>query len=56
MNNRQRAHKRLLRYRHAKRLRRNGPRAVFLYRIVRKSYDGLIIEYPVLLHLLGVRP
>lgn len=47
MNNRQKAHKRLLRYRHAKRLSRNSPRVVFFYRIVRKFHDGLVIEYPV---------
>jgi len=47
MNNRQKAHKRLLRYRHAKRLSRNSPRAVFFYRIVRRFHDGLIIEYTV---------
>lgn len=47
MNNRQKAHKRLLLFRHSKRLSRNSPRIVFFYRIVRKFHNGLVIEYPV---------
>lgn len=47
MNNRQKAHKRLLLYRCAKRPSKNSPRAVFYYRTVRKFDGGMVIECPV---------
>lgn len=54
MNNRQKAHKRILLCRRprcgqarAKRLSNNSSRAVFFYRIVRKFCNGLVISYTV---------
>lgn len=45
MNNRQKANRRLLRYRHAKRLSKNSSSAVFLYRIMQKFRDGMVVVY-----------